>query len=223
MNGRREKRKKNIYWHDPISVNWCTSGWVYFDRYTQVYQCRLALRVRASTFLCSLCIFSSILLSPKNVLIRWLIEFLTRSIKRIPHYLLASISLLVLLIRVNSTGCRTYSHRIGQAVDLLNLLDDVLYANNLIQRWERGRKENTDSHRSIQEWWFNDAYININIFFIAFQSTSTRDGKMCAANCIQIYDEAAAYTRIPPRKPNDKKIKVIFKLQQSSIDFCIRK
>lgn len=152
-----------------------------------------------------------------------MIEFLTRSIKRIPHYLLASISLLVLLIRVNSTGCRTYSHRIGQAVDLLNLLDDVLYANNLIQRWERGRKENTDSHRSIQEWWFNDAYININIFFIAFQSTSTRDGKMCAAKCIQIYDEAAAYTRIPPRKPNDKKIKVIFKLQQSSIDFCIRK
>lgn len=66
-----------------------------------------------------------------------MIEFLTRSIKRIPHYLLVSISLLALLIQANSTGYRTYSRRIGQAVDLQNLFDDVLYANNLYTKQRR--------------------------------------------------------------------------------------
>lgn len=81
-------------------------------------------------FACLLAVFIFICSDTFSKCLNKMIEFLTRSIKRIQHYLLVSISLLVLLIQANSTGYRTCSLQIGQAV-VQNLFDDVLYANNL--------------------------------------------------------------------------------------------
>lgn len=84
----------------------------------------------AGLLACLLVVFIFICSDTFSKCLNKMIEFLTRSIKRIQHYLLVSISLLVLLIQANSTGYRTCSPQIYQAV-VQNLFDDVLYANNL--------------------------------------------------------------------------------------------